>query len=82
MVRRDPDFFCWPSVFLEAWGTKAKKAHILQKRVVFWPCRLRRQDQRTILFCNKVLFFGLGTPGLHKTTWPTNHFGIPLKHGD
>jgi hypothetical protein len=23
-------------------------------------------------------FFGLGTPGLQKTTWPINHYGIPL----
>jgi hypothetical protein len=29
-------------------------------------------------FYEDVLFFGLGTPGLQKATWPTNHFGIPL----
>ena len=26
----------------------------------------------------KVSFFGRGTPGLQKTTWPINHYGIPL----
>ncbi len=25
-----------------------------------------------------VWFFGLGTPGIQKTTWPENHFGIPV----
>ncbi len=29
-------------------------------------------------FSEHVWFLGLGTPGLGKTTWPTNHFGIPL----
>jgi hypothetical protein len=28
-----------------------------------------------------VWFFGLGTPGLKKTTWPKIHFGIPLSVG-
>jgi hypothetical protein len=27
--------FCWLSGFLEAWGAKAKKPHIVQKQVVF-----------------------------------------------
>ncbi len=33
----------------------------------------RRQGQTNI-------FVGIGTPGLPKTTWPTNHFGIPLTY--
>jgi hypothetical protein len=40
----------WPSVFLEAKGTKAQKPHILQKRMFFWPFHLRRQGPRTIRF--------------------------------
>ncbi len=32
--------FVWPSVLLEAWGTKAKKPHICTKRLVFWRCSL------------------------------------------
>ncbi len=33
-------------------------------------------------FPGKLWFFGLGTPGLQKTTWPINHYGIPLKKID
>ncbi len=28
-----------------------------------------------------VRFVGVGTPGLPKNTWPTNHFGIPSASG-
>ncbi len=26
--QRDPEVFVWPIVFLEAWGTSAKKRHV------------------------------------------------------
>jgi hypothetical protein len=39
----------WLSVFWEAWGTKAKTPQVAMKGLVFWPCRLRRQSQKTIL---------------------------------
>ncbi len=29
-------------------------------------------------FSEDVFVFGLGAPGLHQITWPTNHFGVPL----
>ncbi len=29
-------------------------------------------------FPKQVCLFGPGTPGLQKTTWPKNHFGMPL----
>ncbi len=29
-------------------------------------------------FSGNKWFVGLGTPGLQKTTWPKNHFGVPL----
>ena len=58
--------FCWPSVLLEAWRTKAKKPHLFQKRVIVWP-----------LFSGKCVVFGLRAPGLQKTLGK-NHFGIPL----
>ncbi len=32
--QRDPAVVVWPSGFLEAWGTKAKKPHTVQKQVV------------------------------------------------
>ncbi len=34
-IQRDPEVFCGPSGFLEAWGTKAKKPHVFRKIVVF-----------------------------------------------
>jgi hypothetical protein len=40
------------------------------------PLAARPQNQ---YFHGEVFFFGLGTPGLQKTTWPINHYGIPLK---
>ena len=61
-----PECFCWPSVLLEAWRTKAKKPHLFQKRVIVWP-----------LFSGKCVVFGLRAPGLQKTRGK-NHFGIPL----
>ncbi len=48
----------WPSVFLEAWGTKANKLQIFQKRVVCWPCRLRRQGQKHHSFLEMCGLFG------------------------
>ncbi len=33
---------------------------------------------KTIIFLKPFGFFGLVTPGLQETTWPKNHFGIPL----
>ncbi len=43
----------WPSLFLEARGTKAKKRPFSMEAVVFW------QGQRTILSLNKCFFFAL-----------------------
>jgi hypothetical protein len=39
------------------------------------------QSPKNQTFEGKPLFFGLGTPGLQKTTWPKNRFGIPLITG-
>ncbi len=47
-LQRDPEVFFWPSAFLDAWGTKAKKLHIFKNTVVFGPRRLRLQYQRTL----------------------------------
>ncbi len=58
----------WPSDFLEAWGTKAKKPDFSGKSWFIGHS-----------FPQQVWFFGLGTPGLQKTTWPINHYGIPLR---
>ena len=33
--QRDPEVLCWPSVFLEALGAKAKKPHIFENIIVF-----------------------------------------------
>ncbi len=65
-----------PSGFLEAWGSKAQKPHIFRKVVFFWPCRLRRQGQTTIIFWNKCGFWAL-VPRRPKNTWPTKPLRDP-----
>jgi hypothetical protein len=60
-----------------AWGTKAKEPHFVRKIVVVWPCRLRRQGQKTILFW-KMYGFCPWYPRPPKNTWPKKHFAIPL----
>ncbi len=38
--QRDPEVVFWPSgVFVEAWGTKAKKPHIFKNNMFCWPSR-------------------------------------------
>ncbi len=48
--------FLGPSGSLEAWGTKAEKRHIFQKRIIGSRCRRRRQGEKTIRFCNMFVF--------------------------
>ncbi len=47
----------------------------------FWPCVFWRpgtpRATNTHTFSGREWLFGLGTPGLQKTTWPKHHFGIP-----
>ncbi len=91
--QRDPAMNCWPSGCLDAWDTKAKKPHVFKSILVFGSNRRRRQSQQTDIFINMCGFwpwyprpptnhlggcFGLGAPGLRKTTWPKKHFGMPL----
>jgi hypothetical protein len=46
--------------------------------MAFLPCCLRRQGQQTTSFLENVWFFGLGTPGLQKTTWPQKPLRDPF----
>ena len=77
--QRDPVVVYWPSGFLEAWCTKAKKRHFFKNiyngLLALPPSAAGPPNQ---YFPEQVWFFGLGTPGLQKTTWPINHYGIPL----
>ena len=66
--QRDPVVVYWPSGFLEA-GAKEKKTHLSRKILVFG---LAARPPRLAFSCN-VWFFGLGTPGFQKNTWPINH---------
>ncbi len=43
--QRDAEVVFWAKCFLEAWGTKANKPHVFQKRVVFWPWYTRPQPK-------------------------------------
>ncbi len=55
LTQRDP-VVVWPSVFLEAWGTKAKKPHVSRNILFFWPCRRRRQGQQTSITKNWIFW--------------------------
>ncbi len=79
--QRDREVFFLAKCFLEAWGTKATKPHMFRNMLVFCPCRLRRPGQKTILFWNMCGFLALVPQASPKTTWPRNHFGIPLMYG-
>jgi hypothetical protein len=64
--------------FLEAWGTEAEKRHLLRKRVVFRPCRLRRHGQKTTLFLKTCGWLASVPQASNKNTWPnTNTSGSP-----
>ncbi len=54
----------WPSVFLEAWGAKAKTPHFFKIIMVFGPCRLRRQGRKPLVSGTSVVC--LGIPGLQQ----------------
>ena len=58
-IQKDPVVVYWPSVFLEAWGTKAKKPHFMKDILVYWPCRLRRQGQKNSMFLKQCGFLAL-----------------------
>ncbi len=53
-LQRDTELVCWPSVFLEAWGTKANKLHFFKNIIMLGPCRLRRQGPKIGTFLKKV----------------------------
>ncbi len=76
-IQRDPEVLSLAKCFLEVRGAKAKIPHMFKNIVVVWPCRRRRQGQKTLV-SGKVRLFCLRTQGLHNFTWPKKHFGIPL----
>ena len=77
--QRDPEVFFWPSVFLEAWSTKAKTPHIFQKRVVLLagPPSAARPTNHS--FLKNMWICGLGTQGLQKTSWLTKPLRDPFE---
>ncbi len=67
--QKDPEVVFGPSVFLDAWGTLAKKLHFEMKTVVFValpPSAARLNKKNNYVYETNV---GFGTPGLPKTTW-------------
>ncbi len=71
--------FFWPSVFLEAWGTKAKTPHMFEEPGGFLALPPSAARPTNKPFLEQVWFFGLGTPGLQTTTWQPSTSGIPLR---
>ncbi len=69
-----------PSAFLEAWGTKAKQITHFQENsgLLALPPKAARPNKQYVL--ENMWLFGRGTPGIQKTTWPKNNFGIPLSY--
>ncbi len=66
--------FCRPGM------PRTKKNSFFKKIMILWPCRRRRQGQRTTSVLENVWFVGHGTPSLPKNTWPKKHFRIPLMY--
>ena len=77
--QRDPEVFFWPSVFLEAWSTKAKTPHIFQNRVVLLagPPSAARPTNHS--FLKNMWICGLGTQGLQKPSWLTKPLRDPFE---
>ncbi len=64
----------WPSDFLEAWGTKAKKTTGVHAKTCFLalPPSAARPPKHS--FPGKVWFLGLGTPGLQQKHLANKNF--------
>ncbi len=74
------------SCFLAKWifgglGDRGQTTAHFMTNIVFLalPPKAARPKHEYLL--GHVLFFGLDSPGLQKTTWPKNHFGVPLTSG-
>ncbi len=65
----------WPRCFLDAWGTKAKKPHLFRKILLVWPCSLRRQGKKTMIFYKKCGFLAWVPQASKKTLGQKNTSG-------
>ncbi len=65
----------------EACVAKAKQPHILQKIMVCWCRRLRRQGHKTICFLKMCGGLASVPQASQKTLGQTKHFRIPLSNG-
>ncbi len=57
------------------------KNHTCSRKEMLFGLAAEGGKAKNHYFPEVVLFFVLGTPGLPKNTWPTNHVGIPLDQG-
>ncbi len=69
----DPRCFVGQMFVLEAWGNEASNTIYFQKKIVFGPCRRRRQGPKTSMFLKMCRFCCLGTLGVHKNTHDHDH---------
>ncbi len=65
-------------LLLEVWGTEAQNHSCSGKSCFFGPAAEGGKTNRNHICLKSVRLFCLGTTGLQKTTWPRDHFGIPL----
>ncbi len=71
--------FFWPSFFLGGLGCLGQKNKRFQETSGFFAWPPSAAGPNNHYFLEDVWFFGLGTPGLQKATWLTNHFEILIK---
>ncbi len=76
IVKGIPKCFCWPSVFLEAWGNEAKQTAHFPDTNGFLALPPKAAIPTNHSFLKTFGLLGLGAPGLQKNTRLNNHFGI------
>ncbi len=72
-----PKWLLRPSVFVEAWDAKANN-HTFARKYCLFALPPKAAGPKNNYFPENVWCFGIVAPGLQETTWPKNHFGIPL----
>ena len=67
LIQRDPVVVFWPSCFLEAWGTKAKKPHMVKNITVFLAVPPKAARPNTSFFLEHVWLLALVPKAFKKT---------------
>ncbi len=79
-VKGTPKWFVGQLVFWRV-GLPRPKYHTCSRNEWLFGIAAEGGKAKKALASLKCVFFGRGTPGLKKNTWPKKHFGIPLIKG-